>query len=240
MGTFRIASALNALAIIEALTAIASQAQPAQTVQAALSKEAGTLSEKFTGLARVMTGKYDWRPGQGVRSVGEVFNLIVTENGILAGTLTGATDGAKRAPISDPEKLQEALKTSYANLQQTIAGLSDADLKAPDTRGSRSRPPAVGHYDPTRWHGSCFGRNGMWLHRSGILRADDGGLIVRRQLRRRTGLYQCGIHAHRNRNACELHSGARRGTHRPGYCIAQRMKVSFEIIAARQVAATTI
>jgi CheY-like chemotaxis protein len=30
-----------------------------------------------------------------------------------------------------PEKLQEALKTSYGNLQQAIAGLSDADLKAP-------------------------------------------------------------------------------------------------------------
>ena len=131
MRTFRIASALNALAIVAAVTAIPSQAQPAQTVQAALSKEAGTLSEKFTGMARVMAGKYDWKPGQGVRSVGEVFNLIVTENGILAGTLTGATDGAKPAPITDPEKLQEALKTSYANLQQTIAGLSDADLKAP-------------------------------------------------------------------------------------------------------------
>jgi hypothetical protein len=50
---------------------------------------------------------------------------------ILAGTLTGAPDSAKPAPITDPEKLQEASKTSYANLQQTIAGLSDADLKTP-------------------------------------------------------------------------------------------------------------
>jgi len=24
-----------------------------------------TLSDKFTGLARVMSGKYDWKPGQG-------------------------------------------------------------------------------------------------------------------------------------------------------------------------------
>jgi uncharacterized damage-inducible protein DinB len=109
-----------------------SQAQPAaQSVQAALSQEAGTLSDKFTGLARVMAGKYDWKPGQGVRSVGDVFNLIVAENGYLARTLTGAAGGGRPAPITDPEKLQEALKTSYANLQQTIAGLSDADLKAP-------------------------------------------------------------------------------------------------------------
>ena len=130
MRTFRIASALYALAVIAA-TANPSRAQPAQTVQAALSKEAGTLSDKFTGLARVMAGKYDWKPGQGVRSVGEVFNLIVRENGVLAETLTGGTGGGRPAPITDPEQMQEALKTSYAKLQQTIAGLSDGDLKAP-------------------------------------------------------------------------------------------------------------
>ncbi len=108
-----------------------SQAQSAQTIQAALSTEVGTLSGKFTGMARVMAAQYDWKPGQGVRSVGEVFNLIVLENGILAGTLTGATGGERPAPISDTERLREALETSYANLQQTIERLSDAELKAP-------------------------------------------------------------------------------------------------------------
>ena len=106
----------------------------AQTTQAALSKEAGTLSEKFAGLARVMAGKYNWKPGEGVRSVGDVFNLIVTENGLLVGTLTGAgggRGGGRGAQAIAPEKLQEALKTSYANLQKAIEGLSDADLKAP-------------------------------------------------------------------------------------------------------------
>ena len=104
----------------------------AQTVQASLAKEAGTLSDKFSGLARVMAGKYDWKPGEGVRSVSDVFNFIVEENGILAGTLTGAGGSTGRtAPIADPAKMQEALKTSYANVQKAIEGLSDADLKAP-------------------------------------------------------------------------------------------------------------
>jgi uncharacterized damage-inducible protein DinB len=106
----------------------------AQTTQAALSREAGTLSDKFVGLARVMAGKYNWKPAEGVRSVGDVFNLIVTENGLLLGTLTGAGEdraGGRGAQIIEPEKLQEALKTSYANLQKAIEGLSDADLKAP-------------------------------------------------------------------------------------------------------------
>jgi uncharacterized damage-inducible protein DinB len=131
MRTFRIRSVVSALAIITAVSVISSQAQPsAQSVQTALSQEAGTLSDKFTELARVMAGKYDWKPGQGVRSAGDVFNLIVMENSYLARTLAG-TAGERPAPITDPEKLQAALKTSYASLQQTIAGLSEADLKAP-------------------------------------------------------------------------------------------------------------
>src|SRR5690242_7520904 len=80
------------------------RAQTTQTTQAALSKEAGTLSDKFAGLARVMAGKYDWKPGEGVRSVGDVFNLIVTENGLLAGILTGAgggQGGGRAAQITD-------------------------------------------------------------------------------------------------------------------------------------------
>ena len=116
-------------ALAVALMLPLAQAQPAG-MQAAFGKDAGTLSDKFTGLARVMSGKYDWKPGQGVRSVGDVFNLIVEENGLLADTLTGKTNtGAEPAPIIDPGKMQDALKASYANLQKAIAGLSDNDLQ---------------------------------------------------------------------------------------------------------------
>jgi len=132
MKTIRLGGVACTLAIVAAVSVAPSHAQPAsQTPQAALAKEAGTLSDKFSGLARVMAGKYDWKPGEGVRSVGDVFNLIVMENGLLAGTLTGAGGGPGGAPITDPEKMQAALKTSYANLQRTIEGLSDSDLKAP-------------------------------------------------------------------------------------------------------------
>jgi uncharacterized damage-inducible protein DinB len=46
-------------------------------------------------------------------------------------TLTGAGGGRGGAQAVAPEKLQEALTTSYANVQKAIEGLSDADLKAP-------------------------------------------------------------------------------------------------------------
>ena len=121
-----------ALAVALIVPLAQAQAQPA-ALQAAFGKDAGTLSDKFTGLARVMSGKYDWKPGpQGVRSVSDVFNLIVKENGLLAGALSGTPNaGAPPAPITDPEKMQEALKASYLNLQKAITGLSDNDLQTP-------------------------------------------------------------------------------------------------------------
>jgi uncharacterized damage-inducible protein DinB len=125
----KILTKYGALALAVALMVPLAQAQAG--LQAAFGKDAGTLSNKFTGLARVMAGKYDWKPGQGVRSVSEVFNLVVTENGMLAGVLSGTPNtGGQPAPITDPGKLQEALKTSYANLQKAITGLSDNDLRA--------------------------------------------------------------------------------------------------------------
>jgi uncharacterized damage-inducible protein DinB len=124
---------MGAVGCATAIAALSLSSLQAQTVQASLVKEAGTLSDKFSGLARVMAGKYDWKPGEGVRSVSDVFNLIVSENGLLAETLTGAGGGrgGRGAPVADPDKMQEALKTSYANVQKAIEGLSDADLKAP-------------------------------------------------------------------------------------------------------------
>ena len=71
------------------------QSQPAG-LQAAFTRDAGTLSDKFAGLARVMSGKYDWKPAQGVRSVADVFNLIVKENGLLAGVLSGTPNTGHR------------------------------------------------------------------------------------------------------------------------------------------------
>ena len=109
-------------------------AQPTN-LQTALANDVGTLSDKFVGLARVMAGKYDWKPGQGVRSAGDVFNLIVMENKMLTGLLTGAAApgggmGGRGNQVADPTEMQEALRSSYAALKQALSGLSDSDLTA--------------------------------------------------------------------------------------------------------------
>ena len=135
---------LCALAVALMAPLAQAQAQVAG-LQAAFGEDAGTLADKFTGLARVMVGKYDWKPGEGVRSVADVFNLIVFENGLLAGVLSGTpTAGPRPAPITDPEQLQEALRASYVNLQKAITGLSDNGLRttvhcSEETGRSRTR-----------------------------------------------------------------------------------------------------
>ncbi len=137
----RVLSSAAVLAVVTALSctnAFAQQAAPAAAgdVKAALLKDVTNLSDKFAGLARVMGGKYDWRPGQGVRSVSEVFNLIVTENNMLAGLLSGnAPQGAgggmgRGAAITDPAALQGALTASYAAVGKALSALSTPELSA--------------------------------------------------------------------------------------------------------------
>jgi ABC-type tungstate transport system permease subunit len=64
----KILTQYGVFALAIALMVPLAQAQPAR-MQAAFGEDAGTLSKKFTGLAQVMAGKYEWKPGQGVRSV---------------------------------------------------------------------------------------------------------------------------------------------------------------------------
>jgi hypothetical protein len=145
MNRWKPSSFTCALFVAAVLTAMPSSAQqssatPAATaqpasLQTALANDVGTLSDKFVGLARVMAGKYDWKPGQGVRSVGDVFNLIVMENKMLAALLTGSAApagggmGGRGNQVTDPTEMQEALRSSYAALKQALSALSDNDMK---------------------------------------------------------------------------------------------------------------
>ena len=120
--------AISILAVVLAATPVIAQ-QP--DTQGALVKDVSTLSDKFTALARVMAGKYDSRPSQGVRSVGDVFNLIVAENNMLAGTLSGSGGSMGKAPaITEPAAMQEALKASYEKVRQALSALTASDLNA--------------------------------------------------------------------------------------------------------------
>jgi hypothetical protein len=132
-------AAVGALDVVPVAAQRAAVAGPPAAIQAALAADAGTLSDKFSGLATAMAGKYDWRPGKGVRSVGEVFNLILTENRVLSAALDApVAEAGQTPPITDPVMMAEMLKQSYAALQKVIGGLSNADLAQPAQLFGRS------------------------------------------------------------------------------------------------------
>src|SRR5882724_4764973 len=93
------------------------------------------LCKKIVDLATKMPEeKYDWRPGEGVRSIGEVYLHMGIANYSLS-RFVGATIPAdinlKGLEKSKPGKAKtiEFLKRSTEYLHGVVAGLSDADLE---------------------------------------------------------------------------------------------------------------
>ena len=98
------------------------------------------VQKKFLDLAKAMPDKsYDWRPGPGVRSVGEVFLHIAGENylipimmGKAAAAATGITADPKSAETFEKRKLTKAqivaeLEASFKNLHQGMGLTTDAN-----------------------------------------------------------------------------------------------------------------
>ena len=89
--------------------------------------------KRYTSLAETMPAeKYTWRPGEGVRSVGEVFTHIVGANcGVARALGTAPPAGLDFKSImalsSDKPKVIPALKDSFAHFRNAIIALKDAD-----------------------------------------------------------------------------------------------------------------
>ena len=132
-----LAAALLA-ASASALTAqgTAPTASPAATgVRAELVKELESAERKLVALAEAIPqDKYGWRPGEGVRSISEVFVHVAGANlmipgmaGVPAATgITLARDAEKT--MTDKAQVVNALRQSFAHAKSAVNSLSDADL----------------------------------------------------------------------------------------------------------------
>lgn len=92
---------------------------------------------KLNQLAEAMpANKYAWRPGKGVRSVGEVYMHVASANYGIP-TLWGA-----KAPegfdirtyeksLTTKADIQKALKESFVSLEKNIEAMTDADFEKP-------------------------------------------------------------------------------------------------------------
>ena len=93
--------------------------------------------QKYTRLAEAMPAeKYTWRPGEGVRSVGEVFTHITAANyGVARALGTALPNGLDLKAIQglsgDKPKVLQALKESFAHLRSGTLALNDGDADKP-------------------------------------------------------------------------------------------------------------
>ena len=89
--------------------------------------------QRYTRLAEAMPPeKYSWRPGEGVRSVGEVFTHIIGANyGVARALGTPPPNGLDLKAIialsNDKPKVVQALKESFAHLRSAVLALNDGD-----------------------------------------------------------------------------------------------------------------
>lgn len=95
----------------------------------------GSIEEKLEALAAATPAdKFDWRPSEGIRSVGEVYLHVAASNYFLL-----SFSGVKPPEGVDPMKMEEtihgkenvikALKDSAAFAKEKIEKMTDADLE---------------------------------------------------------------------------------------------------------------
>jgi len=99
--------------------------------------EVAYYEQRYVRLAEKMPAdKYTWRPGEGVRSVGEVFTHIIQANYGVARSLgkeppAGVDFKSFGAMATDKAKTVQALQDSFAHFRQAILALGDGDADKP-------------------------------------------------------------------------------------------------------------
>jgi len=114
------------------LCAVPAAAQSgAGTITADLLADVTDVEKKFIALAKAIPAdKYDWRPGAGVRSVGEVVRHVASDNYLIPAGLGYAAD-ASTGIKGDDYKTAMAFEAKKSTKDQTVADLekSFAHLK---------------------------------------------------------------------------------------------------------------
>lgn len=112
-------------------TPVAPSAAPTSGFRAEFLEGIAYYEQRYTRLAEAMPAeKYTWRPGEGVRSVGEVFMHITAANyGVSRALGTALPSGvdlkAIQAFSGDKPKVLQALQESFAHLRNATLALND-------------------------------------------------------------------------------------------------------------------
>jgi uncharacterized damage-inducible protein DinB len=127
-----VVAALGALAAV-AVSSARAQAPAPPAIVADLLRDVQQVEEKLVGLARAVPNeRYAWRPAEGVRSVGEVFQHVAADNYLLPGFLGTAPPAATGIKADDYGTVQAYERrsiprdTAIADLQRSFAHLRAA------------------------------------------------------------------------------------------------------------------
>jgi uncharacterized damage-inducible protein DinB len=97
--------------------------------------EVSFYEQRFERLADAIPAeKYNWRPAEGVRTIGEVYMHVVTANygfAKMLGTAYPANLDPKAlvAGANDKAKVIQALKDSFAHMREAILAIKETDLE---------------------------------------------------------------------------------------------------------------
>jgi len=162
----RFATSLSIVAAAALFVALPLAAQTREGVIGDLLKDTGDAEKKVLALANAMPETaYAWRPGPGVRSAGEVFQHIASDNyflpvllGLPAPKETGITKEYNTAVAFEKRTMNKAtvlaeLEKSFAFLRTSMSATTDAQLNTPiDMFGQKSTTRAVWITTATHLH----------------------------------------------------------------------------------------
>jgi len=135
-------------------------AQQPAGLMADLLRDVSEVQEKLVGLANAMPeANYGWRPGQGVRSVGEVFQHVAADNYLipaLLGTAPPASTGIK----ADNYKTVQDYETRKADRAAIIADLEKSFAHLKKTMGET---PAAKLGDEASFFGQKMTLQQAWI-----------------------------------------------------------------------------
>jgi uncharacterized damage-inducible protein DinB len=174
--SFRFAALNCALALAFALPAAAQSAaaQPGSLTADILS-DVTDAEKKFVALAKAIPAdKYDWSPGAGVRSVGEVLLHVSSDNYLLPATLGFAPDPSKGIK-GDDYKTAAAFEKRKLSKDATVAELEKSFA---NVKKSLSATPATKLGDKVILFGQPFTVQRTWVMTATHLHEHLGQLIA--------------------------------------------------------------
>lgn len=104
-------------------------------IRANIQSQIDDAEKKLAALAEAMPAeKYGWRPGEKVRSVGEVFMHVAAGNYFLTGLMglpkaEGVNPRDFDKDAGDKAKTIATMKASFEHVRKSLAGMSEADLQ---------------------------------------------------------------------------------------------------------------